>query len=52
MRVDAVTVEGGMGGQGNQLLGDEPLRLGDQLVPTRLQRGFGGIRADQHSCSA
>src|SRR5271156_1491438 len=41
VRVDAVTVEGGMGGQGNQLLGDEPLRLGDQLTPTRLQRGIG-----------
>jgi hypothetical protein len=35
VRVNAVTVEGGMGGQGNQLLGDEPLRLGDQLMPTR-----------------
>jgi hypothetical protein len=52
MRVYPLTVERRMGGQGDQLLGDEPLRLGDQLTPARLQRGIGGVRPDENAAAA
>ncbi len=52
MRVYPLTVERGMGRQGDQLLGDEPLRLCDQLTSARLQRGIGGIRPDENAAPA
>ena len=52
MWVYPLTVEGGMGRQGDQLLGDEPLRLCFQLTPARLQRGIGGVRPDENAAPA
>lgn len=52
VRVHAVAVEGRVGRECHQLLGDEPLRLDQQLVTARLELGVGGLRPDQHTAAA